>query len=86
MLLDLVLDRLIFNMIDQTDKEAEFYRDMVIKQANHIETMKLDMAELTDSYYKLLKRVDELGLECNNLRAQLNIKSYWDSNDVPTLR
>ena len=31
-------------MIDQTDKEAEYYRDMVISQGNHIETLKADNA------------------------------------------
>lgn len=68
-------------MIDQTDKEAEYYRDMVVSQGNHIETLKADNAQLTESYYKLIKRVEELTVERDNLRAQLNIQQYWDSQD-----
>lgn len=68
-------------MIDQTDKEAEYYRDMVISQGNHIETLKADNAQLTESYYKLIKRIEELTVERDNLRAQLNIQHYWDSQD-----
>ena len=67
-------------MIDQTDKEAEYYRDMVVSQGNHIETLKSDMAELTDSYYKLVKRVKELTEERDNLKAQLGIQQYWESD------
>ena len=54
---------------------------MVIAQGNHIETLKLDNAQLTESYYKLIKRVEELLIERDNLRAQLNIQLYWDSLD-----
>jgi len=68
-------------MIDQTDKEAEYYRDMVISQGNHIETLKADNAQLTESYYKLIKRIEELTVERDNLRAQLNIQHYWDSQE-----
>jgi len=68
-------------MIDQTDKEAEYYRSMVVSQGNHIETLKADNAQLTESYYKLLKRIEELTVERDNLRAQLNIQHYWDSQD-----
>ena len=68
-------------MIDQTDKEAEYYRDMVIAQGNHNETLKLDNEQLTESYYKLIKSVEELLIERDNLRAQLNIQLYWDSLD-----
>ena len=68
-------------MIDQTDKEAEYYRDMVVTQGNYIETLKADNAQRTESYYKLIKRVEELLIERDNLRAQLNIQLYWDSLD-----
>jgi uncharacterized coiled-coil DUF342 family protein len=68
-------------MIDQTDKEAEYYRDMVVSQGTHIETLKSDMAELTDSYYKLVKRVKELTEERDNLKAQLGIQQYWESDN-----
>jgi uncharacterized coiled-coil DUF342 family protein len=68
-------------MIDQTDKEAEYYRDMVVSQGTHIETLKSDMAELTASYYKLVKRVKELTEERDNLKAQLGIQQYWESDN-----
>jgi uncharacterized coiled-coil DUF342 family protein len=68
-------------MIDQTDKEAEYYRDMVVSQGNHIETLKSDMAELTESYYKLVKRVKQLTEERDNLKAQLGIQQYWESDE-----
>ena len=69
-------------MVHQTDKEAEYYRAMVVSQGNHIETLKTDNAQLTESYYKLLKRVEELTVERDNLRAQLNIQYYWESQDT----
>lgn len=69
-------------MIDQTDKEAEYYRDMVVTQGNYIETLKADNAQLTESYYKLIKRVEELTVERDNLRIQLNIQDHWESQDT----
>ena len=69
-------------MIDQTDKEAEYYRDMVISQGNYIETLKTDNAQLTESYYKLIKRVEELTVERDNLRVQLNIQDHWESQET----
>ena len=68
-------------MIDQTDKEAEYYRDMVVSQGGHIEALKNDLAELTDSYYKLVKRVKQLTEERDNLKAQLGIQQYWESDE-----
>jgi len=68
-------------MIDQTDKEAEYYRDMVISQGDLIENLKVDNAQLTDSYYKLIKRVEELTTERDNLKAQLGIQEFWESYD-----
>ena len=68
-------------MIDQTDKEAEYYRYMVFADGIHIVSLKLDNAQVSESYYKLIKRVEELLIERDNLRAQLNIQLYWDSLD-----
>ena len=68
-------------MIDQTDKEAEYYRDMVISQGDLIENLKADNAQLTDSYYKLIKRVEELTTERDNLKVQLGIQEFWESYD-----
>tara|TARA_A200000159_G_C7054057_1_gene227457 strand:+ start:177 stop:404 length:228 start_codon:yes stop_codon:yes gene_type:complete len=66
----------------QTDKEAEYYRDMVVSQGSHIENLKTDLAQLTDAYYKLVKRVEELTQERDNLKANLNIQNYWNSDDT----
>ena len=33
-------------VIDQTDKEAEFYRDIVVSQGDHIEILKNNVKEL----------------------------------------
>ena len=68
-------------IIDQTDKEAEYYRNMVISQGNHIENLKADNAQLTESYYKLIKRIEELTTERDNLKAQLGIQEYWESHE-----
>lgn len=68
-------------MVHQTDKEAEYYRAMVIDLGNHIENLKSDMAQLTESYYKLIKRVEELTTERDNLKAQLGIQEYWESHE-----
>jgi len=68
-------------MIDQTDKEAEYYRDMVVSQGGHIETLKNDLTQLTESYYKLVERVKELTEERDNLKAQLGIQQYWESDN-----
>ena len=68
-------------MVDQTDKEAEYYRDMVVSQGSHIEILKTDNAQLTESYYKLIKRIEELTTERDNLKAQLGIQEYWESHE-----
>jgi len=68
-------------MIDQTDKEAEYYRDIVVSQGSHIEVLKNDMAQLTEAYYKLVTRVEQLIVERDNLKAQLGIFEYWESHE-----
>ena len=68
-------------MVDQTDKDAEYYRDMVVSQGSHIEILKADNAQLTESYYKLIKRIEELTTERDNLKAQLGIQEYWESHE-----
>ena len=66
---------------DQTDKETEYYTDMVVSQGNHIEILKADNAQLTESYYKLNKRIEDLTTERDNLKAQLGIQEYWESHE-----
>ena len=48
------------NAIDQTDKEAEYYRDMVINQGNEIEILRNNVKELQGNLQKSYMRIDEL--------------------------
>ena len=47
-------------LIDQTDKEAEMYRDMVIQLADQIELLKRQLKEETDARYAAYARIKEL--------------------------
>lgn len=67
--------------IDQTDKEAEYYRDMVINQGNEIEILRNNVKELQGNLQKSYMRIDELIEENNNLKINLNIQDHWDSMD-----
>lgn len=64
------------------ETEAERYRKELVVQANHIEMLKRDMAELTESHYKLIERHRKLTEERDNLKVQLNIHDYWDSSSA----
>lgn len=64
------------------DTEAERYRKQVIDQSNHIALLKSDMAELTKAYYILVERNRKLIEERDNLKVQLNIQDYWESNSA----
>ena len=67
--------------IDQTDKEAEYYRDMVINQGNEIEILRNNVKELQGILQKSYMRINELIEENNNLKINLNIQDHWDSMD-----
>jgi len=62
------------------ETEAERYRKEVVVQANHIELLKRDLAELTESHYKLIERHKKLIEERDNLKIQLNIQDYWEDS------
>ena len=47
-------------VIDQTDKEAEFYRDIVISQGDHIEILKNNVKELQGQLQGAYRRISEL--------------------------
>tara|TARA_X000000950_G_C13536949_1_gene506027 strand:+ start:104 stop:298 length:195 start_codon:yes stop_codon:yes gene_type:complete len=47
-------------VIDQTDKEAEFYRDIVISQGDHIEILKNNVKELQGQLQGAYRRIGEL--------------------------
>ena len=46
--------------VDQTDKEAEYYRAMVVSQGNTIELLKHNIREMQEQIYTLYKRIEEL--------------------------
>lgn len=46
--------------VDQTDKEAEYYRDMVVKQGEHIELLKQNVHELQGQLQQAYRRIAEL--------------------------
>ena len=71
------------------ETEAERYRKELVVQANHIELLKRDLAELTDAHYTALTKMkevcderDNLRTQVENLQAQLNIQHYWDSDSA----
>jgi len=46
--------------VDQTDKEAEYYRKMVIQLSNEIELLKHQLKEETEARYAAYARIKEL--------------------------
>jgi len=46
--------------VDQTDKDAEYYRAMVVSQGDTIELLKHNIREMQEQIYTLYKRIDEL--------------------------
>jgi len=46
--------------VDQTDKEAEYYRAMVVSQGDTIELLKHNIREMQEQIYTLYKRIEEL--------------------------
>jgi len=67
--------------VDQTDKEAEYYRNMVVAQADELEILRNNVKELQENLQKSYKRIDELIEQNNNLKINLNIQDHWDSMD-----
>lgn len=71
------------------ETEAERYRKELVVQANHIELLKRELAELTDAHYITLGKMkevcderDNLQIKVQNLQAQLNIQRYWESDSA----
>ena len=70
------------------ETEAERYRKELVVQANHIELLKRDLAELTDAHYMALTKMkevcderDNLKIQVENLKVQLNIQHYWENEN-----
>ena len=71
------------------ETEAERYRKELVMQANHIEMLKRDLVELTDAHYTALSKMkevcderDNLKIQVENLKAQLNIQRYWENENI----
>ena len=64
------------------DTEAERYRKQVVTQSDTISLLKREIAELTESHYKLLEKHKKLIEERDNLKIQLNIQGYWDDDKI----
>lgn len=47
-------------LVDQTDKEAEMFRNLVIQLADQIELLKKQLKEETDARYAAYARIKEL--------------------------
>ena len=62
------------------DTEAERYRKMMLGQSKQLDALIKDNAELTQAYYKLVAKYKKVLEDNNNLRVQLNIDKYWDSD------
>ena len=69
-------------MIMTNETEAERYRKELVVQANHIELLKRDMAEMSSAYYTLVERNRKLIEERDNLKIQLNIHEYWEDPKI----
>lgn len=67
-------------MIMTNETEAERYRKELVVQADHIELLKRDMAEMSRAYYTLVERNRKLLEERDNLKIQLNIQDYWEDS------
>ena len=67
-------------MILTNETEAERYRKELVVQADHIELLKRDMAEMSRAYYTLVERNRKLLEERDNLKIQLNIQDYWEDS------
>ena len=71
------------------ETEAERYRKQMVEQAEHIEGLKREIAELTQASYATIAKMkevcderDNLKIQVENLKAQLNIQHYWDDTNT----
>ena len=78
-----------FGMQLTDDTEAERYRKDLVIQANHIELLKRELAELTKAHYSTLSKMkevcderDNLSVKVQDLQAQLNIQQYWEDENL----
>ena len=57
--------KMMVEAVDQTDKEAEYYREMVVAQGEQIELLKHNIYEMQEQVQHLLIRIKELTEDAN---------------------
>ena len=68
-------------IIDQTDKEAEYYRSMVVAQGDQIEILQNNVKELQGQLQNAYRRIGELR-EALNVEVKENKNAQDDSFDI----
>ena len=69
------------NIIDQTDKEAEYYRSMVVAQGDQIEILQNNVKELQGQLQNAYRRIGELR-EALNVEVKENKNAQDNSFDI----
>ena len=71
------------------ETEAEKYRKQMVEQSKYIEGLKQEIAELTQAHYATIAKMkevcderDNLKIQVENLKVQLNIQGYWESDSA----
>lgn len=68
-------------IIDQTDKEAEYYRSMVVAQGDQIEILQNNVKELQGQLQNAYRRIGELR-EALDVEVKENKNAQDDSFDI----
>ena len=68
-------------IIDQTDKEAEYYRSMVVAQCDQIEILQNNVKELQGQLQNAYRRIGELR-EALDVEVKENKNAQDDSFDI----
>ena len=68
-------------IIDQTDKEAEYYRSMVVAQGDQIEILQNNVKELQGQLQNAYRRIGELK-EALDVEVKENKNAQDDSFDI----
>ena len=68
-------------IIDQTDKEAEYYRSMVVAQGDQIEILQNNVKELQGQLQNAYRRIGELR-EALDVEVKDNKNAQDDSFDI----
>ena len=69
-------------LVDQTDKEAEMFRGMVVAQGDHIEILKNNVKELQGQLQLAYRRIGELNEALHVEVEEKNKNAEHDTFDV----